>query len=498
MLRGLARNPAARVDVLLGVLRTAPLPACQGLEARRDLPRPLQDVMVEHPLRDVRSVLAEHPGVDPGIRGRLLLADPDWRVVVRAFGSPDQQPLSDHVLHSLLARIEDVPPEALVTVPELYAELWPAMRYDLRLYRLAAKHPDPRVRRHAAAFPRYLDDSSRGALMADPVPEIREVIVAAIAEEQRVMQPADLPDHHCHGFWAVLQRPLSRALVDRIVASGDEAALYFVGPNPSTPPDVVQALLRHSAAEVRRRLAERIDLSREQLLLLACDSVVEVRTAVSVNPGLTEQQRADIDIDVTTVGGDGHYGPRRRCRHHDHAFVDERVPPLADAMRWASSVNPLLRRRAARNPELPSSLVTSLADDPDLGVRVLLALHHPDAPSGHLLRCFLEYHGCGREQLTELARFPTAGVAVFADHTDPAVRRLAVRDPQADPELVEQLLCDPDITVRQATASCRRLPHARITALLGDPELAEHAAANPALPVEQMRRILESAPVPEA
>src|SRR5690349_6299326 len=70
-----------------------------------------------------------------------------------------------------------------------------------------------------------------------------------------------------------------------------------------------------------RRLAERVDLSREQLLQLAADPEAEVRTAVSVHPGLTEPDRAGIDIDVTTVDGDGHYGPRNQCEHDSHASI---------------------------------------------------------------------------------------------------------------------------------------------------------------------------------
>jgi hypothetical protein len=251
-------------------------------------------------------------------------------------------------------------------------------------------------------------------------------------------------------------------------------------------------------SDVRRRLTARGDLSHEQLLDLAADAAVEVRTAVSVHPGLSEQERSRVDIDVTTVDGHGHYGSHRICRSHDHGFVDERASALADASRWARSVNPLLRRRAACNPELPTDLVALLSDDPDLGVRVLLARHHPDAPPALLLRCLLEYQGCGRESLPELPGFPTAGLAAFADHVDPLVRRLATLDPHAGPELVERLCSDPDITVRQAAAACPRLPAARIITLLDDPDLAEHATANPALPVDRMRQILTQAPSPEA
>jgi hypothetical protein len=493
LLRGLARNPAAPPGLLLRLLAAAPAPTCDGLTRRRDLPAAVQHAMAHHRSPRVRSTLAEHPQATPEFR-RLLLADPEIQVVVRAFGRPGQQPFGDDVLSELLGDLPDIAAGSLLTEVELAGELKNAMGYDPRLYRLSATHPDPQVRATVAGLPAWLDEPSRVALLADPVPEIRAVITAAIAEDQRDMQPADLPDQHGHAFWHILQRPLSRALVEQVVADDDTAALYYVAANPSTPPDVVQALLRHPDREVRERLTGRPDLSREQLLELAGDPAVEVRTAISVHPGLTEQQRAGIDIDLTTDEGDGHYGPKGRCHWsmaHHHTY--ERARPLADAVRWVGSVNPLLRRRAACHPELPAEFVAALADDPDLGVRVLLAQHHPDAPPELLLRCYLEYHGCGRERLAELPRFPADGLAAFAGHSDPAVRRLVGLDPLAAPDLIERLSADPDATVREAMATCPRLPAARLVALLGDPELAEAAAANPALPVDQWDRILHDA-----
>ncbi|MEU4242191.1 hypothetical protein [Actinoplanes sp. NPDC026619] len=278
-----------------------------------------------------------------------------------------------------------------------------------------------------------------------------------------------------------------------MVAAGDIAQLGFLAINPTTPPDVVEALLRHPDSGLRRRLAGRADLSHDQLLELAADRSVEVRTAVSVHPDLTEPERAGIAIDVTLDEADGHFGPRHRC-HWSNAFqhVYHRVVPLADAVRWADSVNPLLRRRAARHPELPADLAASLVDDPDLGVRVLLALYHPDAPPELLLRCYRQYLGCGREMMAELPQFPTGGLASFADSGDPAERLLALRDPLAGPELVAWLCTDADAAVWQAAAACARLPVARIVELLDDSELAEHAAANPALPADRMDRIVET------
>ncbi|WP_433261927.1 hypothetical protein ACQPWR_21290 [Micromonospora vinacea] len=466
-----------------------PEQVCEGLRRRRELPAPVRDAMLRHPSPRIRGALATHSQVDPLARTQLL-ADPAWRVRLRAFGRPGQEPLPDDVLVSLLAELDGPPSDMPFSREELINELFDAMGYDLRLFRLAAAHPRPGVRRFAAVSLHWLDERSRQALLEDEAPEVREAAVASVAHRQQLMEPADLPDEHSHKFWYVLRRPLSRALVEKVLARGDAAALRVLAENPSVPPDVVETLLRHPEPSVRQGVAGRADLSGEHLVRLAADPAVEVRTAVSTHPGLSEPQRASIDIDVTIVPGDGHFGSADvRCR--GIPYPDGAAPELTDALRWAGSVNPLLRRRAARNAELPAEIVTILADDPDLGVRVLLAQHHPAAPPALLLRCFLEYRCCGRDRLSELPQFPTDGLARFSDDPDPKVRRLVAVDPHADPELVDRLSTDPDVSVRQAMAGSPRLPASRIVALLDDPELAEAAAANPALTVDQMQLILD-------
>jgi hypothetical protein len=131
-----------------------------------------------------------------------------------------------------------------------------------------------------------------------------------------------------------------------------------------------------------------------------------------------------------------------------------------------------------------------LADDADLGVRVLVCLHHPEAPGDALLRAYLEYSGRDRSRLATHANFPITGLGHLADHADPQVRRLLTRDVEADPKLIDSLTRDPDRAVRQAAASCSRLPAHRIHELIHDPELGRYAAANPALTVDFMLQLL--------
>lgn len=490
--RGLAQNPAAPVEVLLRLLDRWPEVACEGLARRPALPEALQNAMVQHPNRLVRRTLARHLAVTPSLRERLL-ADPDWQVFLDACGDRGRRPVSDDALVRVLTRLEEPFEGEILTADELRMEVFMIMSAAFRrLSRLAATHPLPAVRSQAATNPKHLTESMRQALLVDPEPEVRTAIADALAEQARVMQPADLNVRSSHVLAWVLQRPLSREVVERVLAEDDvEKGLYWVAGNPTTPPDVVETLIAHPATMIREQVAERADLTTVQLLRLADDPDAGVRTAVSVHPGLTEAQRAGIAIDVGAVRGHDHYGPGDQCPEPWTPHADETVPVLDDAVRWARSVNPLLRRRAARNRELSPDLVTELTDDPDLGVRVILARCHPQAPPALLLRCVLEYHGCGRRQLSELPQFPVAGLHALADHADPVLRSLVARDPQVAPDLVRRLIADPNIEVRAAMARCPRLPTADLVALLNRPESAEPAAANPALPAEWIQRILD-------
>jgi hypothetical protein len=487
-LQGLAANPAAPAEVLLQLLQTHPDVASAALRRRAAVPARVLEAMLRHPHARVRSALAGNRHIEPQVRLQLV-DDPDPQVVASLLADRTL-PLPDHVFHPTLDRLNKSSVRGLMTPAELAGAVWEEVTHDRRVFGAATRHPEPRIR--LAAIP----ESSPSTLRCDTVvqllqtmthdesPEVRAAATDFLASRDRVVERRDLRYNGYEIQWILRHQRLSRALVDQLVTIGNDYDLEPLAANPSISPDVVNVLFDHPAPGVRRSLAGRPDLTPAQLARLAADPDPSVRTAVSVHPALSEEQRADIDIDVAAAIGEG-------FAYTENPWNPTRpVPSVEQSTAWAHSVNPLLRRRAARDHRLPTELVPALADDTDLGVRVLLAHYHPDAPPWLLLRAFREYPSSSRGRLPWLPNFPTAGLARLADDPDPAVRQLVALDPLAPPDLINRLTQDTDNTVRYAMARCPRLPLNRIIELLDHVELAEPAATNRALPVALMWDLL--------
>ncbi|MEV0397489.1 hypothetical protein [Polymorphospora rubra] len=500
VLRGLAHNPAAPTDVLLGLLDAHGDAVPDAFNRRAALPPVVVEAMLRHPSPRIRAALAVNRYVDPLIRLRLV-DDPDHRVV-EALGTDPDLALPDRAFARSFDRLVQYLQRAQMTADELHTEAIEAMSRDRRSVPVAARHPEPRVRTAALDALGMLDEATRDAvkqaLLRDPAPEVRAAAARYDADLARVHEPADLPRNGYAYRGLLRERRLSRPLIAHVLAIDADDGVGGVSAmagNRTLPPDVLEALFDHPSPDVRCSLAVRDDLSRAQLRRLAADSDVAVRTAASTHPRLTETERAAIDIDASTSREHRPHGLIEFSNRRDEYpwMRPSTLPPPEQSLRWATSVNALLRRRAAADPRLPADIVAALAQDTDLGVRVLLAQHHPAAPPALLLRSYREYKGGGRARLLAMPNFPTTDLAPLADDPDPAVRRLAARDPLATPALVERLTHDPALKVRRAMAACPRLPLPRIVALLDDPDLAEPAAANPALPADIMRQRLTTA-----
>lgn len=473
----MALNPAAPGDVLLRLLANESAAVRMALCRGRALPGPVVDAVVAHPDRRTRGFFAENPYADPEQRARLV-DDPEYHVRGRLAREPRA---ADDVCAP-----RPLPDRTVVRIIETYEDdhLWELNRLvSPGLQRAMTTHPSPKVRRMGINRLSWesLAPDIRDALLADPDPRVRGVASGSRRSHERLRDPdavrEDLPGHHCHARTHLL---MYGALAPDVVAEALPQNAWLIAFNDSTPPETVALLAAHSDPEVRAQVAVRSDLGPAERRSLAVDPDPGVRLALSVHPALSEAERAAIDYEV----------------EQDEAYClwpvydPESVPDLDLVRAHALSAHPLLRRRAAGEPHLPADLVALLADDSDLGVRVLLGQNHPDAPAALLLRCFLEHTGRDRWHVTRHGNFPRAGLARFAGAEDPAVRRLALLDPAIPAETADRLTRDPDAQVREDAARHPRLPQDRIAALLDDPELAHRAAANPALPVATMYELI--------
>ncbi|MEV7641521.1 hypothetical protein AB0O32_16430 [Streptomyces rubiginosohelvolus] len=475
-LAGLALNPSVPESVLLRLLSDAPLAARMVLCRDRALPDAVVDAVIQHPDTRTRSFFARNPHVDPAQRVRLV-DDPAWFVRAHLADGPRvaaparPRPLPDEVVVHMISTYED----EFLGGP-FYQQISAGLRRSM------ATHPVADVRHWGVGEWRSLAPDTRAALLADPDAGVREAAERHVRCEDPTWVESTLPDRPCHARTdLLLHHPLTRAVVEGVLArpAGEEDKA-MIAVNPTLPPETVVLLAADPDPEVRARIAQRTDLGPAERRTLMTDPDPDVRLAVSLHPALSEAERARIDYQVPM----------------DHFFVYLPAPEAprnpGAVRRDALSGHPLLRRRAAGDHLLPPDLVARLASDDDLGVRVLLAQNHPDAPASLLLRSFLEYTGPERSHLTTRPNFPTDGLAAFADHAHPEVRALAARALETEPATVARLTRDPDPAVRAAAARHPNLPQPRLAALLDDEELAHHAAANAALPPDVMHGLLRT------
>ncbi|KUL22984.1 hypothetical protein [Actinoplanes awajinensis] len=383
------------------------------------------------------------------------------------------------------------------------------------------EHPSVRVRAALAANP-LVEPAARLRLAGDPDDEV----VRRLLADREFPAPDRL-------LWIGLDRLLGQ--FRRGLMTEEDLAdevLEEIGRDRR----VIGAARRHPDPAVRRALLGMFrptygDPEHEVVQALLKDEDVAVRGAAAeavrdwTARAARETERAD-------VRGNG-YDVRHilSATRLSRALIDEllaeddkysldqiaknpSVPPeVLDVL--VGHPEPEVRAGAARHPHLTAGQLARLAADPADEVRAALAAHPglteeqragldlapadpgcghypPDTPGELLLRSFLERPG--RSRLPHLPNFPTEGLARFAGDPDPAVRRLAVRDPHAAPELIDHLTADPDEHVRRAAAACPRLPAARLLALLDDPDLAGAAAANPSLPEPHMWALIISKP----
>ncbi|MFI7005352.1 hypothetical protein [Streptomyces sp. NPDC050145] len=483
-LRGIAFNRAAPSDVLLRLLDRAAGAAGPLLCEGRDLPDAVIDAALRHPDGFVRRALARNPYVD-ATRLAPLATDPSGIVRGWLAGGPRGyprrvRPLPDDVLVTLLTA-QDGGEDGKVTANEIIGELDASRQIPPSFFRSMAGREHPELRALATWRWQSLTPDQRAGLLDDPDPTVRE----AARDRNWALDPerveATLPSLDARNAWVFATCALSPALVEQCFADG---TVHPLTRNPHIPASAVARLARHPEAQVRALVATRPDLTADLVAELRQDPDDEVRARARLRPFL--RTWAEYQAIQWGIG----HGLDCTCPIGEPFSATSTDPAVGPSPDWfaacAVSEEPVLRRVAASWPGLPAEHVETLTQDEDEEVRIRLACHHPLTPPRLLVEVFTT-RPAHRPHLRTLPAPPRTGWAHLVDHPDPEVRARAA----ADPALSHPPVQDPDASVRQAAATNPNLTPETLEALLADPDTAEGAAANPALPVSRMHALLD-------
>ncbi|MFF0218556.1 hypothetical protein [Streptomyces vinaceus] len=366
---------------------------------------------------------------------------------------------------------------------------------DVEVLARLAHDPDPRVRRYYAVllgdFGRRIPDGVLETLAGDRVAAVRRAVTdyrelplavrARLARDENALVRAGALTPE---LWPLLDPGVREALVADPEPAVREAVDRLLAPDPGpAPADRTAPELRVEDPDpfVRRAAAGDPDVPAAVALRLAEDHDEGVRLALSLREDLTEEQRSAIAYVVPH----GYHTPPR--------WVTERGHEPEVARRAAASGHVLIRRSIAMQERLPADVVELLARDEDFFVKLTLCEHCPDAPHELVVEMYAHWHGLRWSLLRHHPNFARPGLARYADHPNPRLRRAALDDPDAGPGLVLRLADDPAV----ATWAVRdpRLPADELLRRLTLPGSAFAAAANPALPPAEMHRLLDLAGV---
>ncbi|MET7425481.1 hypothetical protein [Dactylosporangium sp. NPDC005555] len=485
-------------------------PHLEGLAANPALPAPLVDALIAGGDEEVCRCLAWRDDLSPAqvrslaarstdaavcmVHRGLLRADMvdgrDERVAVALFDATGAPPQWAHALaqspdrriRELLAYAAHTPAEVLALLADdpdvsVVAEASLSPQMTAALADRLARHPHTRVR-HALA--------ANGATPADVLARL-----ASAGGEPPLACPgcdgSDVPSHrwHCDGDHADALTGIQGAAAE----------------NPATPVPALIPLSHSPALWIRSAVAARPGLPQEEYARLATDPIPGVRGAVAGNPAVDEAVLRRMATDRT-------HDVQRRLLHNPAVPLDvltalaatartgpTLLPRVAaatpDELRsLARSTDPAVRMLAAHHPGLPADLVDALAGDAD--AKVLRAIAPDPEVSEARMRAMLTAHGtrvagmlarnpaCPADlllriatlrpptklALRETARHPGATAAALAAClADDRARPIAARHPALDPATLLTLLDDPDDDVAEAAAANPALPQAVMSAL---------------------------------
>ncbi|MFC5183043.1 hypothetical protein [Actinomadura harenae] len=473
-------------------------PVLLGLAANPALPPSLLDRLIATGDRDIAAELAERDDLTPEQAAALLAIDASCAWPLAARHSLDVDPAAspdaalaflsagrghpawartllaspDPALRTRLVECPNLPPDvqdalACDDVLDVVAEsaLWAPSTIAARL----ARHPHADVRAAVAANESTPPDVLAALLTGDVPPPARCVVC-----ERRPIPFVHAPD--CpHTDCDLPPGAACDGTHQSTVGIMRQRALE----NPSTPASAAMPFADHPSLGFRWALASRPDLTPAAAARLAESTEPGVLGDLASNPAITE-----------------------------------------DLMRTlAASTDPHIRRAVARNPRVPLDLLVAVASNTRLGtaVRGRIATRHDPPNTLHALLADTPDHLTARA----IAPHPTLTETRLRTLLDQHGKKIAAHvaaNPNASSELLEALAalnpsqdaligiarhtnatptallpCLTNPKAKRHAAAHPALPPQTVLALLADedPHVAEAAAANPALPTNEMQPFID-------
>jgi hypothetical protein len=488
VLCGLAHNPALPTDLVDVLINHGDEDILVDLVDRTDLTSAQVDALTRRGSATVIALLVRHGHLapqphhfdDPAAAIQLIHAGQgSTELSARLAACPDRQirrelagsaaPMTEATLRAL-AEDADIPTVVAVAG-------WRELPEELA--RKLARHSDAEVRADLASNP-------TGTVPADVLAEL-----AATGGDAPILTCAacrTLP-------------PDKRRCTDH--AAGIDQIRGFAMRNPATPIDALLGSVGADDPSDRAAVAERPDLPPEVLADLAGDHIGFVRSAAAGNPATPMNNlrilAGDRDILVRRAVAGNPAVPLNLLfdlAPHTRLNLRAGIPRIERATETelrglASSRTAQVRALAASRVDLPDDLRAALAGDPDPGVAKLVA-DHPSVNADDL-RLLAARHG--PRLYSSIARNPNCPpelLHTMARNSQSVPKALREIARHAAAETRTLILCLADREARGRAAANPALPADELTALLDD---ANHnatysAAASPSLPIETMRQYI--------
>ncbi|MFM9696507.1 hypothetical protein [Streptomyces europaeiscabiei] len=498
LLCGLAANPALPSELIDRLIAMADADVDHGLAGRADLSRAQATTLATRD--EGNGVLLAYEGrltaadVDPTAQPRVALAlldegagAPEWARLLAV--DPDVE----H--REKLAACPGLPPDVVETLAAdsdvrvvVELALWAAPDVAARL----AGHPHAEVRRAVAVNEATPPDVLAALVSGEGLPPARRCLVCD-REEPPFTHSPDCPRLDCD------LRP--GASCDGSHESTVHDMLWAALDNPATPAHAVAGFADHPSTVLRWALAARPGLPPEAYARLAADPTPGVRADLAENPAIDDTLiRALADDTSPDVRRGLAHNPRVPLDVLTHVAATTRIgstllpriasATAAEAEELARSPHAVVRMLLAQRRDLPAAIRDALADDPDAKVAKSVAAH--PGLSEARLRAMVDRHGVQ----------VTAGVAANPDATPALLEHLSRHRPPARKAFraiarhrhataAALLACLADERAKPFAAGHPALPPEVITDLLTDPDaqVAEAAAANPSLPPAVMEKL---------